>query len=439
MDAETVGAVISTIVGQTFNQIPPWLLLASGALLGWLRNFWDRLYRSTIGQLVQRITVSVTVEEMDHAQAWVWLQYWAEKRLRERRISSLMLRKATVDQNISDDKIIEQSVGRDVGYELAPAYGIYPFVWRNRYFLIFDSGKDDQPTAGGQSESKFFGPRRKVTITVWGTRDRNLLLEILSESRLEWEAGHPASLRYFFHRYSYWNPRPMAARKRNTVYFPDGLIEDVLNDAQQFLKSKDRYEPMGIPWRRGYLLYGPPGTGKTTLVQMMATELNLPLYYLSLAALRSREDLASLLDDVRPGSIVLIEDVDCIAAAAERMSAKKDEDSESSSSQAKITPSDLLNYIDGIIASQGRLLIMTTNYPEKLDRALVRTGRVDRKWEITYANKTQLLQFHAAACACEMTQMPADRFLSLLPSSATIADAQALLFRGSFVEIDENA
>ena len=75
---------------------------------------------------------------------------------------------------------------------------------------------------------------------------------------------------------------------------------------------------------------------------------------------------------------------------------------------------------------------MTTNYPEKLDRALVRAGRVDRRWEITYANKEQLLQFHAAASSCEMTKIPADEFLMLLPSPATIADAQALLLPWRF-------
>lgn len=221
--------------------------------------------------------------------------------------------------------------------------------------------------------------------------------------------------------------------------YSGGLIDDVLSDMHQFLKNKEKYELMGIPWRRGYLFYGPPGSGKTTLVQTIATELRLSLYYLSLAALRSRDDLASLLDEVKPGSIVLIEDVDCIAAAAERMNSGENGDKGSASPARRdsdITPSDLLNYIDGIIASQGRILIMTTNYPEKLDRALVRAGRVDRKWEITFARREQLLHFHRMARLSKMTDMDEEQFIASLPDLATIADAQALLFSGTHQEIE---
>ena len=52
--------------------------------------------------------------------------------------------------------------------------------------------------------------------------------------------------------------------------------------------------------------------------------------------------------------------------------------------------SGLLNAIDGVASQEGRILIMTTNYPEKLDDALVRPGRVDMKVEFTLASKQQI-------------------------------------------------
>ena len=134
------------------SQIPPWLLLTSGALLGWLRNFWTRFYNSTIGQVIQRITVSVTVEEMDHAEAWIWLQFWAEKRLQERRISALLLRRTRVSRDPYEEKMVECNGTREIGYELTPAYGVYPFIWKHRYFMIFDSGEDKgTPQTSGAS------------------------------------------------------------------------------------------------------------------------------------------------------------------------------------------------------------------------------------------------------------------------------------------------
>ena len=46
-----------------------------------------------------------------------------------------------------------------------------------------------------------------------------------------------------------------------------------------------------------------------------------------------------------------------------------------------ISLSGLLNVIDGVAAHEGRVLIATTNYPEVLDPALIRPGRIDRKIE----------------------------------------------------------
>jgi chaperone BCS1 len=55
-----------------------------------------------------------------------------------------------------------------------------------------------------------------------------------------------------------------------------------------------------------------------------------------------------------------------------------------------ISLSGLLNAIDGVASHEGRVLIMTTNFPEKLDDALIRPGRVDMKIEFRLASREQI-------------------------------------------------
>merc|ERR1712233_296984 len=45
----------------------------------------------------------------------------------------------------------------------------------------------------------------------------------------------------------------------------------------------------------------------------------------------------------------------------------------------KLTLAALLEVLDGVMEMEGRMLIITTNYPEKLDKALIRPGRIDMK------------------------------------------------------------
>ena len=48
-----------------------------------------------------------------------------------------------------------------------------------------------------------------------------------------------------------------------------------------------------------------------------------------------------------------------------------------------------LNCMDGFNSQEGMILILTTNYPEKLDNALKRSGRIDHSIELTYIDKDQ--------------------------------------------------
>lgn len=57
-----------------------------------------------------------------------------------------------------------------------------------------------------------------------------------------------------------------------------------------------------------------------------------------------------------------------------------------------ITLSGALNAIDGVASQEGRILIMTTNDPESLDKALIRPGRVDLQVYFGHASKSHAKQ-----------------------------------------------
>lgn len=391
------------------QMFPPWFLLAGGAALGWLKNFWSYVYSHTIGYVIRKVSISISVEESETEEPYVWLVLWAEKRIREKRVTDLLLRrKNTVD---------------GVDYLAIPHYGTYYLRFKKRYLLIFTSSKDQggQPSIGG-IDTRLFRPRRSINITVWGTLDRAVVTDLLEEAKKEFFDQLEKKLFIYRNEGSWWEQKELSPRAIDTIYLPKETIDQVIGSAKQFLASKDKYRMLGIPWRHGFLLYGPPGTGKSSLVQALATLLELPLYYLNLAAIERSEDLHRLVNSVSNRSILLIEDIDCIPAARERVL-----DDNGKEITKGVVASDLLNAMDGVIATEGRLLILTTNHPERLDHALVRKGRIDREFNLTYARDEELRTFHERAK--EVFIIPDyDTFRGLLSNNTTIADAQALLF-----------
>jgi ATPase family associated with various cellular activities (AAA) len=57
-----------------------------------------------------------------------------------------------------------------------------------------------------------------------------------------------------------------------------------------------------------------------------------------------------------------------------------------------ITLADILNIIDGVLETPGRILILTSNYPDKLDKALLRPGRIDLIIQFKECDSEQLKQ-----------------------------------------------
>ena len=102
----------------------------------------------------------------------------------------------------------------------------------------------------------------------------------------------------------------------------------------------------------------------------------------------SDDRLQHRLADAPENSIILLEDID--AAFISR------EDSSVADSAYKglnrLTFSGLLNAIDGVTSTEGRIVFMTTNYVDRLDPALIRPGRVDSIQYVGHCSHHQLEQ-----------------------------------------------
>ena len=58
----------------------------------------------------------------------------------------------------------------------------------------------------------------------------------------------------------------------------------------------------------------------------------------------------------------------------------------------QVTLSFILNLLDGILETPGRILIMTSNFPEKLDKALIRPGRIDINLKVGYCDISMITE-----------------------------------------------
>ncbi|KAJ1688083.1 hypothetical protein LUZ63_019473 [Rhynchospora breviuscula] len=171
----------------------------------------------------------------------------------------------------------------------------------------------------------------------------------------------------------------------------------IIDDLVTFREGKEYYQKIGKAWKRGYLLYGPPGTGKSTMISAIANFLEYDVYDLELTAVKTNTELRKIFIETTGKSIIVIEDIDCsLDLTNKRKEKKKEKDDEEKEKllpgqeekddNSKLTLSGLLNFIDGLWSACGgeRILIFTTNHPEKLDEALIRRGRMDMRIEMSY-------------------------------------------------------
>lgn len=152
--------------------------------------------------------------------------------------------------------------------------------------------------------------------------------------------------------------------------------------AQQLSRDLQDWRSGTLSWAnldKGVLLFGPPGVGKTSFAVSLAAECSARLVIASAAKWQAHGHLGDLLKAMRidfqeardhSPSILFLDEVDSFG---DRRSLSGD-----NGQYSVEVVNALLEAIDGASGREGVIVVGATNMPEKLDPALIRSGRLEK-------------------------------------------------------------
>lgn len=158
------------------------------------------------------------------------------------------------------------------------------------------------------------------------------------------------------------------------------LKDQLQVDVIDALRSPEEYEKYGVTIPNGMLLYGPPGCGKTFFAKHFAEEVGFNFMLIKPSTLKSRyvnatqENIAKMFAEAEEDAptIIFIDEMNELVPNRES----------DAHEMSKSAVNEMLAQMDRT-GEKGIFIIGATNYPHMIDPAILRAGRLDKKFYLS--------------------------------------------------------
>ena len=160
----------------------------------------------------------------------------------------------------------------------------------------------------------------------------------------------------------------------------DELKQLMREEVIEPLHNPEEYRRYGITIPNGMLLYGPPGCGKTFFAKHFAEEVGFNFMCITPATLKSRyvnatqENIAKMFEEAEENAptVIFIDEMNELVP---------NRDSGDIHAMSRSAVNEMLAQMDRT-GEKGVFIIGATNYPNMIDPAILRAGRLDKKYYI---------------------------------------------------------
>jgi len=219
-------------------------------------------------------------------------------------------------------------------------------------------------------------------------------------------------------------------------------VREVEERVNFFLNNREWYDSRGIPYQLGLLLSGVPGSGKTSIIRAIANLTKRHIINVNFANISTATQLKNLFFSEKitvytdstmsnfdvltiplENRIYVLEEIDAISNIVKQ---RVDGEVREEPIPDELTLGEILTVLDGTLESPGRIVVMTSNRPEILDRALVRPGRIDVSVNFGYAKQKLIVEMYQCFFG---NKFPEHLRQQLPDEKLTAAEIGQILFR----------